>query len=96
MRKPIRIIKAGDIKQHYSMQNAIDAMEGAFSSLSSGESYVPLRYVSKLPANGMVLLFKPAYVEKDKRVSLKILTQRENGLLEDIPSIQGITPIQCR
>lgn len=90
MRKAIRIIKAGDIKRHYSMQRAIDAMERAFSSLSSGESYVPLRYVSKLPANGMVLLFKPAYEEKDKRVSVKILTQRENGFLQGIPTIQGI------
>ena len=89
-RKPIRLIKAGEIKQYYSMQQAIDAMERAFSSLSSGESFVPLRYVSKLPANEMVMLFKPAYVEKDKRVSVKILTQRESGLIQGIPTIQGI------
>jgi ornithine cyclodeaminase/alanine dehydrogenase-like protein (mu-crystallin family) len=36
------------------------------------------------------MLFKPAYVEQDKRVSVKILTQRENGFIQGIPVIQGI------
>lgn len=90
MRKPIRIIKAGEIKQHYSMQKAINAMHRAFSSLSSGESFAPLRYVSKLPSDEMLMLFKPAYVEKEKRVSVKFLTQKENSLIPGIPTIQGI------
>jgi ornithine cyclodeaminase/alanine dehydrogenase len=90
MRKPIRIIKAGEIKQHYSMQQAIDAMAGAFSSLSSGESFVPQRFVSKLPTNEMLMLFKPAFVAKEKRVSVKFLTQRESGFMPGIPTIQGI------
>lgn len=90
MRKATRVIKASEIKAHYSMQKAIDAMEVAFASLSSGESRVPLRYVSKLPSNGMLMLFKPAYVEKERRASIKILTQRESGTLQDIPTIQGL------
>ncbi len=90
LRKPIRIIKAGEIKKYYSMQQAIDAMHRAFSSLSSGDSFVPLRYVFKLPTNEMLMLFKPAFVEKEKRVSLKILTQRESGYMQGIPTIQGV------
>ncbi|MBV5313488.1 MAG: hypothetical protein JZU47_09340 [Prolixibacteraceae bacterium] len=90
MRKPIRIIKAGEIKQFYSMKQAIDSMERAFSLLSSGESFVPLRFVSKLPSNEMMMLFKPAYVEKEKKISVKFLTQRENGFTPEIPIIQGI------
>lgn len=93
MRKPIRIIKAGEIKQYYSMQKAIDAMEEAFSSLSSGKSFVPLRFVSKLPTNEMLMLCKPAYVEKDKRVSVKFLTQRASGPIPGIPTIQGIVMV---
>lgn len=89
-RRPTRIIKAGEIKQFYSMQKAINAMEQAFSSLSSGESYVPQRYVSSLPSKQMLMLFKPACVEKDNRVSVKILTQRENSCILGIPTIQGI------
>jgi ornithine cyclodeaminase/alanine dehydrogenase-like protein (mu-crystallin family) len=89
-RKPIRIIKAGEIKQHYPMSKAIDAMSLAFSSLSAGESYVPTRFVSKLPTNELLMLFKPAYVDKDKRVTIKLLTQRETGFIQGIPTIQGI------
>lgn len=72
------------------MQQAINAMYRAFSSLSSGESFVPLRYVSKLPSDELLMLFKPAYVEKEKRVSIKFLTQRENSSFQGVPTIQGI------
>lgn len=90
MRKAIKIIKAGEIRQHYSMPKAIDAMEEAFASLSSGESYVPQRYVTSLPTENMKMLFKPAFVEKDKRISLKFLTQREGLSIPGVPTIQGI------
>jgi len=90
MRKPIRLITAGEIKQYYSMKQAIDSMERAFSLLSGGESFVPLRFVTKLPSNEMMILFKPATVEKEKRISVKFLTQRENGFFPEIPLIQGI------
>lgn len=89
-RKPIRIIKAGEIKQFYSMPRAIDAMGRAFTSLSSGEGYVPMRFVSKLPGNELILLFKPAFVEKERKVTIKFLTQRETGPIPGIPTIQGI------
>ncbi|MDZ7778158.1 MAG: hypothetical protein U5L09_22325 [Bacteroidales bacterium] len=89
-RKPIRIIKAGEIKQFYSMSKAINAMDRAFSSLSAGESYVPMRFVSKLPANELLMLFKPAFVDKDQRVTIKFLTQRTSGFIPGIPTIQGI------
>lgn len=89
-RKPIRIIKAGEIKQHYSMSDAINAMDRAFTALSAGESHVPIRFVSKTPDNELLMLFKPAYVEKDKRISIKFLTQRESAFIPGIPAIQGI------
>jgi len=93
LRKPIRLITAEEIKQYYSMKKAIDAMEGAFSSLSSGESHVPLRFVSKLPNDELLMLFKPAYVEKERRITMKFLTQRENINVPGIPTIQGIVTV---
>jgi len=72
------------------MQKAINAMERAFASLSSGESFVPQRFVTKLPTKEMLLLFKPAFIEKEKRVTIKILTQRDGVSLPGIPTIQGI------
>ncbi len=89
-RRSTRIIKASEIQQNYSMKNAIDAMERAFTLLSSGDSFVPLRNVSKLPSNELLMLFKPAYVEKDRKVAIKFLTQRENSCIMGIPVIQGI------
>ncbi|MEE4255783.1 MAG: hypothetical protein V2I47_01965, partial [Bacteroidales bacterium] len=90
MRKAIRIIKAGEIRRQYSMQKAINAMEYAFASLSSGESFVPQRFVTAIPSTEMLMLFKPAFVEKDKRISIKFLTQREGFSIPGIPTIQGI------
>ncbi len=89
-RKPIRIIKAGEIRQFYPMPKAINAMGRAFSSLSAGDSYVPMRFVSRLPTHELLMLFKPAFVDSDKRVTIKFLTQRESGTLPGIPTIQGI------
>lgn len=89
-RRPIRIIKAGEIRRYYSMPKAIEAMGRAFASLSAGESYVPQRFVTKLPSNELIMLFKPAYIEEDSRVAIKFLTQREAGTIPGIPAIQGI------
>ncbi|MDO8953117.1 MAG: hypothetical protein Q7U86_10865 [Draconibacterium sp.] len=89
-RRPLRIIKASEIKQNYSMQKAIDAMHRAFSLLSSGDSFVPSRYVTKLPSEKLLMLFKPAYVENDNRLSVKIITQREGSCILGIPLIQGV------
>jgi ornithine cyclodeaminase/alanine dehydrogenase len=91
--KPMRIIKAAEIKQYYSMKQAIDAMAQAFSSLSSGECYVPMRVVTGLPSNELLMLFKPAFVEKDKKVTVKFITQRETNSVPGIPSIQGIVMV---
>ena len=65
-------------------------MEGAFVSLSSGESFVPQRFVTTLPTKEMLMLFKPAFVVKEKRITIKFLTQREGISVPGIPTIQGI------
>jgi ornithine cyclodeaminase/alanine dehydrogenase len=92
-RRPLRIIKAGEIKQHYSMNQAIDAMHRAFSLLSSGESFVPSRYVNRLPSGNLLMLFKPAFVEKENRLSIKMITQREQSCILGIPVIQGVVMV---
>ena len=72
------------------MKQAIEAMHRAFSSLSSGESLVPPRYVSRLPSGELVMLFKPAYVEKEQKTTIKFLTQRDGTHFPGIPTIQGV------
>jgi len=75
------------------MRQAVDAMERAFSSLSSGECYVPMRVVTRLPDNELLMLFKPAFVEKEKKATVKFITQRENKSIPGIPAIQGIVMV---
>ncbi|MDX9728213.1 MAG: hypothetical protein RBT50_03020 [Bacteroidales bacterium] len=86
----MRIIRAGEIKQHYSMRQAIDAMERAFTALSSDECHIPMRVVTRLPADDLLMLYKPAFVERDKQVTVKFITQREKTVIPGIPAIQGI------
>lgn len=93
MRKPIRIIKAGEIRQHYSMKQAIEAMRRAFSGLASGEGFVPQRYVTSLPSGELVMLCKPAFVEQEQKVTVKFLTQREGVVIPGIPTIQGVVMV---
>ena len=72
------------------MIEAIDAMEEAFSSLSSGKSYVPLRYVTSMAEGQLNLMLKPASVDSLKRAAIKVITQKEMGAVRGIPSIVGI------
>lgn len=90
MRRPVRIINAKEVRKHYSMKQAIDAMARAFASLSSGEGFVPLRFVSRFPSEDLIMLFKPAFSAREKRITVKFLTQREKRDIPGIPTIQGI------
>jgi ornithine cyclodeaminase/alanine dehydrogenase len=89
----MRIIKAGEIRQHYSMKQAIDAMQRAFSSLSSNECHIPMRVVTRLPAGDLLMLYKPAFVEKERKVTVKFITQRERTVIQGVPAIQGIVMV---
>lgn len=75
------------------MRQAIDAMELAFTLLSSDECHIPMRVVTRLPAGDLLMLYKPAFVEKDRKVTVKFITQRERTVIPGIPAIQGIVMI---
>ncbi len=92
-RKPIVLIKSSEIRQYFSMPEAIDAMEEAFKSLSSGKSFVPQRYVTTMASGQLHMLLKPASVEALNRASIKVLTQKEMGVVHGIPAIIGIVMV---
>jgi len=89
----MRIIKAGEIKLNYSMKQAIDATERAFTALSAGDCHVPVRTVTMAPSGELLLLFKPAFVEKDKKATVKFITQRDGNSVPGRPAIQGIVMV---
>lgn len=90
VRQPIVLIKSSEIKQNFFMLEAIDAMEEAFSSLSSGESFVPQRFVTSMAKGQLNLMLKPAAVDSLNRAAIKVLTQKEMGAVRGIPAIVGI------
>lgn len=89
----MRIITATETRRHYSMKQAISAMERAFISLSSNECHIPMRVVTRLPADDLLMLYKPAFVEKDRKVTVKFITQRERTVITGVPAIQGIVMV---
>lgn len=92
-RRPIVLIKSSEIQQNYSMPEAIEAMAEAFSSLSSGKSFVPQRYVTTVAEGALHMLLKPVSVDDLNRAAIKILTQKEMGAVHGIPAIVGIVMV---
>lgn len=92
-RQAILLIKSSEIQQNFTMPEAIDAMEEAFSSLTSGKSFVPLRYVTTMAEGQLNLMLKPASVDSLKRAAIKVITQKEMGVVRGIPAIVGIVMV---
>ncbi len=90
IRKPIRLIKQSDIRKHFGMSEAIDAMAAAFSKLSAGECFVPKRTIASTSDNALNLLLKPAFIHEPNRSAIKILTQKTKAVIPGIPTILGI------
>lgn len=92
-RKAIVLIKSREIQEHFTMNEAIDAMEEAFSCLWSGRSYVPQRFVTSMANKQLHLMLKPASVDEQKRAAIKIITQKEMGVVRGIPAIVGVVMV---
>jgi len=88
--KNIKLITSDEIKNLVSMNDAVHAMQQAFSSYSDGKIHVPQRYVSAIDDTNMDLFFKPAYSKDLERIALKILTQNNKKEQSNMPSILGV------
>lgn len=93
IRKPIKLIKSSEIKKNFLMPEAIFAMEEAFSAFSKGTAEVPQRYVQSFGIDSLTLLLKPAFVESENKVSIKIITQKKHGAFNSIPGIVGVVMV---
>ncbi len=89
-RQSIRLIKRSEIAKFFTMTEAIDSMALAFSSLSSGDCYIPKRYITSTKDESLTLLLKPAFVNNHDKSSIKILTQKRSNSIPGIPTILGI------
>ena len=83
-----RVISRSEIISLITMKDAIDAMAGAFSQLSSGEVEMPVRVV--LASGGGISLFMPARLgasgDRGAKVASLFRGNRDRGL----PTINGV------
>ncbi len=89
-RQPIKLIKRSEMVKFFKMPEAIDSMALAFASLSSGDCYVPKRYITSTKDESLTLLLKPAFVNNHHRSIIKVLTQKRSNSIPGIPTILGI------
>lgn len=89
-RRPIVLIKSGEIKKNFTMTEAIGAMAEAFAGLSAGTSFVPQRMVTSVAGGKLNMLLKPVAVDSLNRAAIKVLTQKELGAVGGIPAIVGV------
>lgn len=92
-RKPLILIRSAEIQRNFSMSEAISAMREAFSELSAKTCFVPQRFVSSLSNGQLHLLIKPAAVDTKKRAAIKVITQKEKGVIGSIPAIVGVVMV---
>ncbi|MBI9072523.1 MAG: hypothetical protein JEY94_13055 [Melioribacteraceae bacterium] len=78
--KKILYLSSDDVQKSISMIDAINAMEDAFSQLSSGEAKVPLRSHIEISEKNAGALFMPVYLPKNNLIGLKSVSIfTENG-----------------
>jgi len=66
------ILNADEVRQALPMKQVIEAMKGAYASLSNGTAVVPLRTRLQIPSHNALSLFMPAYMKSDKGEALAI------------------------
>lgn len=86
----LTVINRSAIKSHVPMARAIDLMEIAFRILSEESAYIPNRTVISTPDDSMSVFFKPAFLSRYNRMSIKILTQLHVNSNQDVPTIKGM------
>ena len=86
----VALIKSSDIKVNFTMLWSYRFDESCHSYLSSGKGFMPKRVVTDLKEGALSLLLKPAYASEERRVAVKILTQKENRIIKGIPTNLGL------
>ncbi len=85
----VRVLNASFIKTYVPMKKAIDLMEEAFRILSEKSASIPQRVVMSTPDDKMSIFFKPAFLSRYNRMSIKILTQIHENVSQEMPTIKG-------
>lgn len=86
----VQVLNSSFIRSTVPMSRAIQLMETAFRMLSEQSAYVPERVVMTTPDDSLSVFFKPAFMSRYNRLSIKILTQILANSDPDVPTIKGL------
>lgn len=86
----IAYFSGADLKNILTMDKCIEAMDGAFKSLSSGEAIMPLRTGLEMEADNATALFMPVYLPGTSKVGVKTVTMARNNPEKGLPLIHAM------
>ncbi len=89
----IRLLSGNDIRLCLTMQEAIEAVRGAFIQLSQGQADVPPRVHLDIPEQNGVELFMPAYLAATGQVGLKIVSIFNGNAEMGLPTIHALVTV---
>lgn len=86
----IRILRADDIAQALSMDEAIEIVKDAYIQLSAKQAQAPVRTALTLKNPGEAALIMPGYLEKTQALGAKMVTVIPENPKRGIPATQAL------
>lgn len=90
----VLILKESDIKEVFSMTDAIQADKDALESYSRGESRTPLRTNLNIPEEEGQSLYMPGYVSSSKALGVKVVGTYPNNIERGLNSVPATMILQ--
>lgn len=84
----VRILSAADVAAAVDMPGAIEAMRGAFATLSRGEAVVPLRLALAVP--GGTVLFMPGHITPTGATAAKVVSVHPANSTRGLPVVHAV------
>ena len=81
------LLNRKDMKNIFSMEEAVQACKTAFRTFSAGESVIPLRTNISVPKHEGLTLFMPGYVEAMDAAGIKIVSVYPKNSEKGLPSV---------
>lgn len=86
----IRVLRADDIAQALSMEEAVEIVKDAYVQLSAKQAQSPVRTVLLLKNPGETALIMPGYLEKTQALGAKMVTVIPENPKRGIPATQAL------
>lgn len=84
----LRILSAEDVRKALPMDQAIEAMRGAFGQLSANQADVPLR--TRLQTDKGLMLFMPAFLRESRELGFKMVSIWRDNPSHGLPAIVAL------